>query len=454
MASNGDIRRLVLNDERMKTLTLMFDHTLNIPQLQYALSLNATVKEIVVYTDDAFLPRFPLPEIRGLFETLGSIPTLETLCFNSRSGFVGVVSIQSLIFVLSRATRLVSFAISDLRLEGTDQDWSQFAEELQRAMYLRSFCIIECELSRPPAGGGADALAAIVAPTSSGSFSLDPVVMVLSILPVIEKIYLHSTRSGGLGAISSQAMGALLLSASLKVLKIRDFVLGPDSVKAMARMLQVNPVLKDLKCGTVSDLHVASAVAFAAMLESNSTLECLEMALPTMIDDECASILAKALKVNKGLKSFVLTAEDTNPHRRLSRPVSRPCKEAFEDMLRSNYVMENFILFQRFPVMPEFKLFVTLNRLGRGRLLQNEVTDMEQWVQALATVNDDLNALFYYVSINPDLCNFALEKMKEEQAEYSDPNERPRKKQKVLEKTNEYLASQTALAAAFGKGIA
>lgn len=442
MASTADIRRLVLNDERLSTLILTFDHTLNIPQLQYALSLNGTVREIVVYTDETFLPRFPLTEIRGLFEVLGAIPSLQRLCFNSRSGFDGVISVQSLIYVLSRATRLASFAVSDLKLEGTDQDWAQFAEELQRAVYLRSFCIIECELSRPPVLEGAGALAALVAASSSDSpkFPLDPMVMVLSILPGMEKIYLHSTRSGGLGVISSQAVGALLLSGSLKVLKIRDFVLRADSIKAMARMLQVNPVLKDLKVGTMSDFKMASAVAFAAMLESNSSLECLEMGLSAMVDDDCASTLAKALKVNKGLKSFALTADDsdnTSNAVALTQKVSKTCKDSFVDMLRSNYVMENFVLFQRFPVKPEFKLFVTLNKLGRGRLLQNEETNMEQWVHALATVNDDLDALFYYVSINPDLCNFALEKMKEKRAK-ADPasDERPNKRQKILTTTS------------------
>ena len=448
MASTADIRRLVLNDERLSTLILTFDHTLNIPQLQYALSLNGTVREIVVYTDETFLPRFPLPEIRDLFEVLGAIPSLQRLCFNSRSGFDGVISVQSLIYVLSRATRLASFAVSDLKLEGTDQDWSQFAEELQRAVYLRSFCIIECELSRPPAVDGAGALAALPSSFSSDSpkFTLDPMVMVLSILPGMEKIYLHSTRSGGLGAISSQAVGALLLSGSLKVLKIRDFVLGPDSIKAMARMLQVNPVLKDLKVGTMSDFKMASAVAFAAMLESNSSLEGLEMGLSAMVDDECAATLAKALKVNKGLKSFALTADDSDSASNavaLTRTVSKPCKDSFVDMLRSNYVMENFVLFQRFPVKPEFKLFVTLNKLGRGRLLQNEETNMEQWVQALATVNDDLDALFYYVSINPDLCNFALEKIKEKREKVDPPaDERPNKRQKMLAATSFTLKNQ------------
>ena len=461
MASNADIRRLVLNDERLSTLILTFDHTLNIPQLQYALSLNGTVKEIVVYTDETFLPRFNANEIRGLFEVLGAIPSLQRLCFNSRSGFDGVISVQSLIFVLSRTVRLASFAVSDLKLEGTEQDWSQFAEQLQRAVYLKSFCIIECELAVPAAppaaeangagGAAAGAAAAAVAPpalpfgnVSSNSLSsgerntpLDPMVMVLSILPSMEKVYLHSTRSGGLGEISSQAVGALLLSASLKVLKIRDFELGADTVKAMARMLQVNPVLKDLKVGTMIDFHSASASAFAAMLESNTGLECLEMGLSTMISDDCANTLARALKVNKGLKSFALTAEDSGSNgMMMTQKVSKSCNEAFTDMLRSNYVMENFVLFQRFPVKPEFKLFVTLNKLGRGRLLQSEETDLEQWIQALATVNDDLDALFYYVSINPDLCTLALQRMLNGGVDF---DSRPNKKRKLCLPNNSNL---------------
>jgi len=315
MASHADIRRLVLNDQRLSTLILTFDHTLNIPQLQYALSLNVTVREIVVYTDETFLPRFPLTEIQGLFETLGNIPSLERLCFNSRSGFDGVISIQSLIFVLSRATRLISFAVSDLKLQGTDKDWSQFAEQLQRAVYLQYFCIIECELYRPPAGEAVAGMHPPVAASSSNTETkcpLDPMVMVLFMLPGLEKVFLQSTRSGGLGTISSQAVGALLLSASLKVLKIRDFQMEADTVKAMARMLTVNPsVLTDLKVGTILDFQMPSAVALATMLESNTSLECLEIGLSAMIRDDCAATLAKSLKLNKRLKSFALTAENS-----------------------------------------------------------------------------------------------------------------------------------------------
>ncbi|CAB9502095.1 expressed unknown protein [Seminavis robusta] len=454
MASNADIRRLVLNDERLSTLILTFDHTLNIPQLQYALSLNGTVKEIVVYTDETFLPRFPMTEIRGLFEVLGGIPSLQRICFNSRSGFDGVISVQALIHVLGRASRLASFAVSDLKLEGTEQDWSQFAEQLQRSVYLKSFCIIECELSAPSAAAAAEggAPAALMPPRGGvngigGSKTpLDPMVMVLSILPCMEKVYLHSTRTGGLGEISSQAVGALLLSASLKVLKIRDFDLGADTIKAMARMLQVNPVLKDLKVGTMVDFQMASAVAFATMLEHNSGLECLEVGLSKMISDECAATLAKSLKVNKGLKSFALIAEDSGGNgMMMTQKVSKPCKDAFVDMLRSNYVIENFVLFQRFPVKPEFKLFVTLNKLGRGRLLQAQETNLEQWIQALATVNDDLDALFYYMSINPDLCKLALQRMNAKTNAL-----RPKKRQKIAAGlpaiTNAAIANAAAIA--------
>jgi hypothetical protein len=451
MASNADIRRLVLNDERLSTLILTFDHTLNIPQLQYALSLNGTVKEIVVYTDDTFLPRFATTEIRGLFEVLGGIPSLQRLCFNSRSGFDGVISVQALIYALSRATRLASFAVSDLKLDGTEQDWSQFAEQLQRAVCLKSFCIIECELAASTAATDAAALpgavAALMHPRGGANgiggsnTPLDPMVMVLSILPCMEKVYLHSTRSGGLGEISSQAVGALLLSVSLKVLKIRDFDLGADTVKAMARMLQMNPVLKDLKVGTLVDFHMSSASAFASMLEHNTGLECLEVGLSKMISDDCAATLAKSLKVNKGLKSFALIAEDGSNGNgmMMTQKVSKPCKEAFVDMLRSNYVMENFVLFQRFPVKPEFKLFVTLNKLGRGRLLQAEETNVAQWIQALATVNDELDALFYYMSINPDLCTLALQRMNG--SNDKDAASRPKKKQKTLSVANTSLAN-------------
>ena len=116
----------------------------------------------------------------------------------------------------------------------------------------------------------------------------------------------------------------------------------------------------------------------------------------------------------------------------MTKTISKACEECFVDMLRSNYVMENFVLFQRFPVKPEFKLYVTLNKLGRGQLLQAEETNMEDWIQTLATVNDDLDALFYYVSINPDLCTFALQRMQKKGSKTAkkgpDNNDRPLKR--------------------------
>eukprot|EP00797_Seminavis_robusta_P004301 Sro127_g060870.2 (157) ;mRNA; r:68486-68956 len=129
----------------------------------------------------------------------------------------------------------------------------------------------------------------------------------------------------------------------------------------------------------------------------------------------------------------------------MTQKVSKPCKDAFVDMLRSNYVIENFVLFQRFPVKPEFKLFVTLNKLGRGRLLQAQETNLEQWIQALATVNDDLDALFYYMSINPDLCKLALQRMNAKTNAL-----RPKKRQKIAAGlpaiTNAAIANAAAIA--------
>lgn len=411
MASTTDIRRLVLNDHKLSTLILTFDHTLNIPQLAYALSVNVCVKEVVVYIDETFMPRFPLHEIRSLLEILGAIPSLQRLCFNSRSGFDGVISIQALVFALTRATRLSSFAVSDLKLTGDEYDWSLFAEQLQRVVYMKSFCIIECELvmSRPDLERRSERENALI----RREYPLDPLLMVLSILPCMEKIYLHSTRSGGLGKISPQAAGALLLSRSLEVLKMRDFDIGLDTLQSMARMLQINRKVYDLKVGTTTQFDATAAKAIASMLEVNTTLTCLEMGLSKMISDECAQIVAKALKVNKGLKTFAMTEEKAEGATAPSQPVTAACKAAFVDTLRSNYVLENFVLFQRFPVKPEFKLFVTLNKLGRGRLLLNEEIDPEKWVQALEAVNDDIDAIFYYMSINPDLCSLALENMKE-----------------------------------------
>jgi hypothetical protein len=53
--------------------------------------------------------------------------------------------------------------------------------------------------------------------------------------------------------------------------------------------------------------------------------------------------------------------------------------------------------------------YMHLNEVGRGSLLRSErgFANRAEWVEMLISVINDLDCLFYFISMNPTLCQYA-----------------------------------------------
>lgn len=380
-----DLDRVRRNDDRLSTLQLILSGSVDLPALKEVLLLNTKVSEVIIYVDESFLVELPLEETRELFRTIGGMPNLQKLGFHSQSGSSGVLSIQALAAVTSRATRMVHFGISDLALWGTRADFEEWATELQSQLFLQSFCLCECELLE-----------------TSKEFALDSLLIVLSILPSLEALFLQAATPDALGQVSPEAVGSIGMAPQLQDLRFGNFELQHQHMQQMAQVLHGNNVLTELKLDACHEFHTETAQAVATILKSNNRLKSMELGFTFRISDECAVIIAQSLKYNQTLESFTLSRA---ANARFRPTVSPKCQEAFGEMLHQNYSLETLVLFQRFPVKREFKLYLTLNKYGRGKLLMNHDNTREQWIQYIHKVSDDLDSIFYYLSVNPNLCN-------------------------------------------------
>lgn len=397
MASMIDLDRVRRNDDRLSTLQLILSGAVDLDALKEVLRVNTKVSEVIIYVDESFLVELPVEDTHDLFRTIGGMPNLQKLGFHSQSGSSGVLSIQALIAITSHATRMVHFGISDVALWGSQADFQLWATQLQTQLFLQSFCVCECELLEP-----------------SKECPLDPLLTVLSILPSLEALFLQAATPNALGQVSPEAVGSIGMAPQLQDLRLGNFELKHKHMEQMAQVLPHNTVLTELKLDACHEFHVDTARSLAKILRHNRRLKSMELGFTQMMNDDCAVILAKSLHYNSNLESFTLSR---GAGARFRPTISKVCQAAFVEMLHQNYCLETLVLFQRFPVKKEFKLYLTLNKYGRGKLLMNHSTQKENWIQAIHKVNDDLDSIFYYVSINPALCNNCFDEEEEEQEE-------------------------------------
>lgn len=420
MASVIDLDRVRRNDDRLSTLQLILSGAVDLVALKEVLRVNTKVAEVIIYVDESFLVELPVEETRDLFRTIGGMPNLQKLGFHSQSGSSGVLSIPALIAITSHATRMVHFGISDVALWGTKADFQVWATQLQTQLFLQSFCVCECELLEP-----------------SKECPLDPLLTVLSILPSLEALFLQAATPNALGQVSPEAVGAIGMAPQLQDLRLGNFELKHHHMEQMSRVLPYNNVLTELKLDACHEFLPETACALAKILKHNKKLKSLELGLTSMMSDECAVTLAKSLHYNTALESFTLSR---GANTRFRPTISKVCQQAFVEMLHQNFVLETLVLFQRFPVKKEFKLYLTLNKYGRGDLLMSHTTEREDWVQAIHKVSDDLDSIFYYLSINPNLCSHCeIEEVEEE------PEPEPEQAEQLLDFENHGLFTSLLL---------
>jgi len=165
--------------------------------------------------------------------------------------------------------------------------------------------------------------------------------------------------------------------------------------------METNKRLQELSLAPVNFTIVTTA-ALAKMLRRNSTLELLELTPKREIEEKHMMQIAEALEENTSLKHFALDGD--------FGPISKPTKQAFERMLEDNYRMQSFRIFSSFQSIPEFQMYLRLNKARRNFLLnQKGGASKSDWLDAIYQVNDSLDCIFYFLSVNPFLCHTTKE---------------------------------------------
>jgi hypothetical protein len=285
----------------------------------------------------------------------------------------------------------------------------------------------------------------------------------------------NKTTTATKQSLSVSAVSALFFSASIQVLHLKHWHWTNEQLQAIAPLLGQNRQLQLLSWGPLNchDLSPAACRAVCTCLEANHQIQHLELLWSHRhLADRVALPLAQALTHNRGLKSVVLTStappEPASRKRKTARsrqlqqqqqPLTVKAQQAFVAMAESNYMLKNIQLFTNHkqrkrrstaaakankaraaaaanktttikrktnsrkspaftapePIEPTLALYTRLNRMGRQQLLALDAPEI--WCGALGNslVNQDLDAIYYFLHRNPTLCVHAAAAKKKKQ---------------------------------------
>lgn len=135
--------------------------------------------------------------------------------------------------------------------------------------------------------------------------------------------------------------------------------------------------------------YVKEASALVTLCQSESLQE-LKL-WSRQLDDSCCVAIAKALKVNKILKTLDLQCQ----------VIGNEGIEEITSMMEQNYTIENVrTTGRRMSLSAKIDLYVRLNRAGRILLVKEQASKSE-WVDVLIEGREDIDAIFYFLRSNP-----------------------------------------------------
>jgi hypothetical protein len=204
------------------------------------------------------------------------------------------MSIKVLTTFVGQARQLETLQLGCLDLEGTEEDFAEFAATLKAHPSLRVFCMSDFSLN-------------------DNSVSIDGLVEVLSTLPKLELVKLevtHSRRSSLVGTenaakqvqvpLSGASLAVLCTSSSLKMLHLGRLSLKLDDITVLARAIESAPALTNLSlphCGITDE----TCSILASAIGKSKTVEKVDMSCNCIQDQGCISFAA-ALQGNRSVK--------------------------------------------------------------------------------------------------------------------------------------------------------
>jgi hypothetical protein len=394
--------KLVQNDPAFVELSLeRLGENFDLDEFVYAIKANRTVKHVCF--SGTFVRELQVEQWRTMLGAVGNLSTLEELQI-----WCSTIPIDVFRSTISTATRLKKVYFFRVNLAGSQADFDQFAATLKDHPSLRDFRI-----------GGFQ--------TTTENISLDSVVEAMAEMPKLEVVSLQLTGFQATVPFSGQALSTLFYSPTITDLYLSRLGLLKDHFAVIAAGILQSDTLRvlDLFGNTVFNEHV---ILIADALAKNTSLETLVLPCPTedLSVESCAAI-SRALQVNKTLiilnlprsnlcdDGLLHIAEGLTVNTTLkkievgvSKQIGDKGTGALEKMLEKNYELERLVVSSaEKSVKDKVEYYMRLNEVGRGTLLRDGKATREHWVEMLISVSNDLDCLFYFVTMNPSLCQFA-----------------------------------------------
>jgi len=383
----------------LSVFELLLDASADITKLTTAVqSKSCAVEEIHVDIYESFSNRWNEEEeeesVTGLFTALGQVPRLSKITFYGLRIFPYKFPIAMVERTLAGAVaHLHEFQLVGVCLVGNRRQWTDFSNTLMKGhATLKSFTLDNCCLRDESSG-----------PT------LDEAIIQVLVQMSLKRIVIRATDSRMWGTLRSASVGRLCGSTTLVSLDLHVFVHDPrgsTTTTALAEMATF--LMQASNTSRLTSLSVSGSLAgpkgantIAQVISTNTRLKSLELHLRSRTEDDDDAIiqLSRALAKNKTLTKFQL-------HGATNTLGSRNARRAYLEMLQTNFTLQKTVMvFHPEFLQPHSEYYAKLNRMGRGRLLENNSAGRVEWVDMLIKVKDDLDCLYYFLKARPILCS-------------------------------------------------
>lgn len=234
-------------------------------------------------------------------------------------------------------------------------------------------------------------------------------------LPNLTKFYMKAMGPNELGQLDPNVLQLVFQNPRLVQVKFDLFEMNVECLQAVFNGIQqcIDSQLNDLQLSACTGLwHPSNVASVSRMIRTNATLERLFLRVNVVSGEETIALpflneMANALQSKTTTRLKRLTLKNFN--RKKVKIASEKHWAQLVTAAEHNYSLEQLRLLEDFllpskTLTPKVGLYLKLNGLGRGKFFRKRVIRKCDWIAQFAHVNDDLDALFYFLSLNPLLC--------------------------------------------------
>ena len=325
-------------------------------------------------------------ETRRLVESFATLPKLERL---QMFGYCED-ALATLNHVLHhRAQTLKDLRITYVHLDGSDDAATHFQQNLQNLTCLEAFNLVDCVFSE-----------------RLRDTTLDRTLMGLSKLPNLKQIGIQPLETDALGCIKTDHLVEVCRLPKLSYLSIVGLPFPntfPHLGKMMLALRHTCSIQELIFQSSTSDDNCAS---IAELIRGAKKLKFMHVRLSAEGEQDARHIvrIGEALRENASVKTLTIEYRHSS-----NSSIDPTILAEFGDLLDNNYSLENITFLSNatpgIQVDPLVSMYLRLNKMGRGVLLKGGQSKRQQWVEMILESRDYLDGIFYFLSMNPLLCD-------------------------------------------------